>query len=346
MASLKSEFLYQYQQAHGVPLRSRVFGNVAQLNRIGQPIAGLANAMLAGPGKWAMTALGVHPERSLPRFAAQPFSQWYRQHESQQNGNHPTRGPVLFFHDTFTEHNHPAVGQAAIRVLEAAGYEVILAEKHACCGRPAVSKGMLDEARRMAAQNVVQLAPYAREGIPIVGVEPSCMAMFVGEYRELLAGITPAGERSSLEEPLSIQADAVARVAMPIDRFLVMAQREADLGLAFDGKQRHVLFHGHCQQKAVFGIENTIAMLGMIPGCSVEVIDSSCCGMAGSFGYEREHYDLSLKLAEMSLAPAVRAAPAETIICATGTSCRDQIDHTTSRVALHPIEVLAGALAD
>lgn len=346
MASLKSEFLYQYQQAHGVPLRSRIFGNVAQLNRLGQPVAGLANAMLAGPGKWAMTALGVHPQRSLPRFAAEPFSRWYRQHDGKADGSGSTRGPVVFFHDTFTEHNHPAAGQAAIRVLEAAGYEVILAEKHECCGRPAVSKGLLDEARRMAANNVALLAPYAREGIPIVGVEPSCMAMFVGEYRELLAGMPQAGERSSLEEPLSVLADVVARMAMPIDRFLVMAQREADLGLAFDGARRHVLFHGHCQQKAVFGIEDTLAMLRMIPGCSVEVIDSGCCGMAGSFGYEREHYDLSIKLAEMSLAPAVRAASAETIICATGTSCREQIDHTTGRAALHPIEVLAGALAE
>jgi Fe-S oxidoreductase len=155
------------------------------------------------------------------------------------------------------------------------------------------------------------------------------MAMLVDDYTDLVPG--PASQ-------------AVARMAMPIERFLVREFIAGKLTLPLDDSSRHVLFHGHCQQKALFGTTDTLTMLEMIPNCQVEQIESGCCGMAGSFGYEQEHYDLSVQLAEMSLAPAVRAAPPETIICAAGTSCRQQIEHTTGRHALHPLEVLAQAL--
>jgi len=332
MAKLKAEFLYQYQQKHGIPLRSQVFANIAKLNKLGQPFAPLTNLFLRGPGKLVMSALGVESKRSLPVYAPQTFSQWHQQQGVRGNGTKlADRKQVIFFHDTFTEHNDPHIGRAAIKVLRAAGHEPFILPEKACCGRPAVSKGLLDEALKLAKHNVALFAPYAKQGIPIVGCEPSCMAMLVDDYQDLVPGE---------------DARAVATNSMMLDMFLVNEAEKGDLNLVFDGRPRHVLFHGHCQQKATFGTANTIKMLEMIPNCTVEEIDSGCCGMAGSFGYEKEHYDLSIQLAEMSLAPAVRAASEDTIICAMGTSCRDQIQHTTGRGALHPIEILAEAIID
>jgi Fe-S oxidoreductase len=330
MAKLKAEFLYHYQKIHGVPLRSRLFGNIARLNNLSHPFASIANLFLRWPGKWILAGLGVDSRRSLPLFSQQTFSAWYRQQAKKGNGVMPqTQRQVIFFHDTFTEHNDPQIGQAAIEILEAASYEAIILPEKVCCGRPAVSKGLLDEALRLAQHNIALFAPYAKEGIPIVGCEPSCMAMLVDEYRDLVPGE---------------DAEAIAANAMTLDMFLVRESERGALSLSFDETPRHVLFHGHCQQKATFGTDSTVKMLEMIPNCSVEEIDSGCCGMAGSFGYEKEHYELSIKLAEMSLAPAIREASENTIISATGTSCRDQIHHTTQRRALHPIQVLSEAL--
>lgn len=330
MARLKAEFLHQYYQEHGVPIRSWLFANIAKWNALMQPIAPLSNMFLRGPAKWALAALGVHSKRSLPTLAPEPFSRWYRRGAQQKkNPDAHEQRAVIFFHDTFTEHNEPNIGQAAIKVLRAAGYHPMILEDRVCCGRPAISKGLLKEALRAAEHNVALLAPYAKRGIPIVGVEPSCMAMLVDEYLDLVPG----------EE-----AQAVAQQTMLVDGFLVREAREGRLKLRFDGTQRHVLFHGHCQQKSAFGTANTLEMLRMIPHSTVEEIDAGCCGMAGSFGYESEHYDLSIQLAEMSLAPAIRAAAEDTLICVMGTSCRDQVEHTTGRHALHPIEILASAL--
>jgi Fe-S oxidoreductase len=187
----------------------------------------------------------------------------------------------------------------------------------------------LDEARELAETNIKLLAPYAREGIPIVGCEPSCMAMLVNEYPDLLPGE---------------DAQIVATKTQLIDEFLVNEFKKGAIQLPELNGVLHVLYHGHCQQKAIFGTSSTYDLLSHIPNCVVEEIESGCCGMAGSFGYENEHYDLSIKLAEMSLAPAIRNAPSSTIVCASGTSCRDQIEHTTGRKSFHPIEVLAEVL--
>ncbi len=327
MAKLKAEFLHNYYQEHGTPLRSRVFANIHTLNRWMQPIAPLSNLVLKGPGKLVSNALGVHPARELPALAPQTFSTWYKQQTPRLQP--VAEKQVVFFHDTFMEHNHPEIGVAAIQVLEAAGYLPILLENKKCCGRPAVSKGLLDEAKALAEHNVAILAPYAQAGIPIVGCEPSCIAMLVKEYLDFVPGE---------------DSQKIAEMAMCIDSFLVRERDAGNLDLQFDSTPRQVAFHGHCQQKANFGTADTVAMLGMIPNCTVNEIDSGCCGMAGSFGYEKEHYELSIQLAEMSLAPAVRQVNPGTIICATGTSCREQIEHTTEREGIHPIEVLAEAL--
>jgi FAD/FMN-containing dehydrogenase/Fe-S oxidoreductase len=330
MAKLKAEFLYQYYQKHRPPLRSRLFAHFAGLSKLAQPFAPLVNIIMRGPGKWILTILGVHKARSLPLYARRSFSRWYQRRKPRNDNPTPAAlKQVVFFHDTFMEHNSPRIGEAAIRVLEAAGCKPIILTDRVCCGRPAVSKGFLGEARKLAQHNVRLLAPFAARGVPIVGCEPSCMAMLVDEYPDLVPGD---------------EADAIADATMLLDEYIAQLAENGDLEFDFDATPRHVLFHGHCQQKASFGTEGTHRMLGLIPNCTVEEIESGCCGMAGSFGYEKEHYDLSIKLAEMSLAPAIRSADVETIICAAGTSCREQIEHTTGRIALHPIEVIAEAL--
>ena len=331
MARLKAEFLHGYHRRHGTPLRSRLFAHVASLNRLAQPFPGLANSILRGPGRWALAGLGIHTARRLPPLAHQPFSRWFRRRTAERGNGRPPEPvtgerQVVFFHDTFTEYHEPHVGQAAIRLLEACGYQPVLVESKACCGRPAFSKGLLDTARTMAIRNLRGLESYASRGIPIVGVEPGCISMLTGEYRDLVPGAA---------------AEAVADATSLLEDFLM---REGATLPEFSPKETHVLYHGHCQQKANYGTEATLALLGRLPGVRLQPVESSCCGMAGSFGYEREHYDLSLKLAELTLAPAVRAAPEQALICASGTSCREQIRHTTGRLAMHPVEVLAAAL--
>lgn len=329
MAKLKAEFLHLHHQKHGVPLRSRLFAHIDRLNRWGRIVTPLTNLMLHGPAKWVMTAIGVHPRRPLPQLAPQTFSAWFKRTHA-ATGKSPADGrAVVLFNDTFTEHNHPHIGQAAVKVLEAAGYQVILLDGLESDGRPAISKGLLNEAARLARHNVARLAPYAQQGIAIVGCEPSAIATLADEYLSLVPGEA---------------AQAVAALAMPVETFLAREAAEGRLNLSFDDTPRKVLLHGHCNQKALFGMTSTHAMLNLIPNLSLQEIDSTCCGMAGSFGYEKEHYDFSLAIAELSVAPAVRSADADTIIAAPGTSCREQIEHTTGRTAMHPIEILASAL--
>jgi FAD/FMN-containing dehydrogenase/Fe-S oxidoreductase len=329
VAKMRGEFLQLYYDKHGTPLRSRIFANIASLDRLGQPVWPLANLMMVGPVKWVMMGMGVHPKRSLPKLAPQTFTRWYGKHRAEVDGKRPAiQGQtVVLFVDTFMQHNEPNIGQATIKVLESGGYEVIVVQRDD--GRPAVSKGQLRMAAKLARENVAVLAPYAKQGIAIVGCEPSAMAMLVDEYPHMVQGD---------------QAHVVAEQAMLIEQFIVREVEAGRLNLRFDETPREVLLHGHCNQKALFGTQSTHQMLGLIPNCTVEEIESSCCGMAGSFGYEKEHYDISIQMAERSLAPAVRAASADTIICAPGTSCRDQIEHTAQRQGLHSIEVLAGAL--
>ena len=332
MAKLKAEFLHSYYKKHGVPLRSRVFANIESLNRLAQPVAQLVNPLLDGPAKWALTKLDIHPARSLPKYAPQTFGNWFRRHKAQSRRyNKPAAKQVVFFNDTFMEYNHPEIGKAAIKVLEVGGVEPIVPFEKECCGRPAVSKGLLEDARKHAEHNIELLAPYARRGIPIVGCEPSCMSMLVDEYPDLVPGE---------------DAEVVARMTMLLDTFLVQEYEGGRLDhLEFNDVPRNVLYHGQCTQKATFGTDSTLKFLRIIPNCEVELIESSCCGMAGSFGYEKEHYELSMKLAELSLAPTIRAAPMGTIISASGVSCREQIRHTTDRHAVHPVEIFADALS-
>jgi len=325
MAKLKAEVLYQTYKGRPAPLASLLMAHIGRLNRVGSATAPLANWSLHQPAfRWLQEKLlGVDRRRVLPLFDANHLRKWFRRHEP--NPRAGTRGSVLFLDDCFTTYNSPGVGRAAVRVLEAAGYRVELAGLE-CCGRPAVSKGLLDRARDLARANVGKLAPYARKGVPIVGCEPSCLLTLVDEYRDFRLGP---------------DADLVASATKLVDAFVADTDRVPVLPLsAYDGR---VLLHGHCQQKALTGTAGTVAALKRVPGLQVKELDSGCCGMAGSFGYELGHYDVSKALAERVILPALAADPGSRLV-APGFSCRSQVHGLAGIESLHPIEVLAARL--
>jgi FAD/FMN-containing dehydrogenase/Fe-S oxidoreductase len=326
MAKLKYEFLHHYYRANGLPLRNRLFGRISRMNALGSRVPALVN-WLSGlaPSRWALEKIaGIDRRRPLPSLAAQTFTDWFARRTPPPAA---PRGDVVLFNDTFTTYNVPEIARAAVGVLEAAGYRVVLVDRK-CCGRPLISKGMLAEARDHAAWNVERLAPYARRGVPIVGLEPSCLLTLRDETVDLVR---------------SDDARAVARQSFLFEEFLVR-ERGRGLSLSFAAKGRKALLHGHCHQKALVGTAPTVAALRWA-GFEVEEIDSGCCGMAGSFGFEREHYDISVTLGNRRLAPAVKAAAAETEIVAPGISCRQQIQHLAGRRAKHPAEVLHESLS-
>ena len=332
MAKLKAEFLAHHHEKHGTPLRAKFFANIANLSQLGCALAPLSNYLMNTPFNRALMEkfLGIDHRRPLPPFARQTFPDWFKNHLTTQPPNYLTTQPpnhptVVLLDDTFMRYNEPSVGIAAVRVLEAFGHRVALAGL-TCCGRPMISKGLLKEAQQLAEQNVHQLTFFIKQGIPIVGCEPSCISAIKDDYLDLVGG----------EE-----ARRVAENTFMLEEFLIHEGHEGTRrNMSFKSESRRVLLHGHCHQKALFGTSTTLALLRSA-GYDVTEIPSGCCGMAGSFGYEREHYDLSLQIGELSLFPAVRAAAPETIIAAPGTSCRHQIANATGREVKHPIEVVA-----
>jgi Fe-S oxidoreductase len=327
MARLKSEFLANYQAQHGVPLRGRIFAQIATLNRLASRTPALSNWAFRNPIIRTLldSLLGIERRRTLPEIARHNFRSWFKSHPRPSSS---PNGPVILWDDTYLTYNEPAIGIAAVRVLEAAGYEIRLVDDRLCCGRPMISKGLLREARQNAAHNIARLAPLAAQGIPIVGLEPSCLATFRDEYPALLPGEA---------------ARQVAENSFFIEEFLTRfaGQEKAPLPLLSSGETHQVLVHGHCYQKALTTTSPLLEMLRLVPGTLVEEIPSGCCGMAGAFGYEKEHFQLSMSCGEESLFPAIRAAPDKTIIAAAGVSCRQQIWDGTGRQAIHPIQVLA-----
>ena len=330
MAKIKTEFLAQYQEKHGVPLRSRAMGNIHLISKLSAPIAPLANLAMHTPlTKPAMKWLGIHPDRRMSSFQRKTFvSQWHQKQKNQPPRQ--TRGKVVYFHDTFTTYNYPEIGMAAVQLLEAAGFEVIVEERRACCGRPMLSKGLVADARKLAKRNVAVLAPYVQAGTPIIGTEPSCILTFRDEYVDLLPG--------------DADAQAVAKNSFMIDEFLAKLDKEGNLGITWSARQGpEVLFHGHCHQKALIGMGPSMAIL-KAAGCTVQESGAGCCGMAGSFGYEAEHYEVSKKIGEERLFPKVNSVPAQTVVAVAGVSCHQQIEHFTERKTQHIAEVLASRI--
>lgn len=328
MAKLKYEFLAQYYTRHPMPLRSRLFGHIASLNQIGHTFAPVSNWVAgSAPFHWLLDRfVGIDSRRTLPPFARQTFAEWFRKTPRATRAD-PSR-TVALLNDTYTNFNAPSIGRAAVKVLEALGYSVVLAEMQ-CCGRPMISKGLISAARSHARANVTSLARYAEQSIPVIGLEPSCLLTLRDEYPDLVD---------------DSRAEQVAHNALMIEEFLA---RELDAKpdvLSFQSVPREILLHGHCHQKALIGTASSLRVLGAL-NTTVREIDSGCCGMAGSFGYEKEHYEVSKAIGARRLMPAIQAAP-DAAIVASGISCRQQVAHFTGRKAVHLIELVADCLAE
>jgi Fe-S oxidoreductase len=333
VAKLKAEFLQQYYDLHGASFRSKMIANITKINRIGAVLPGLMNFFLKTGlfRKPFMALAGFSTKRKLPLLHTVTLKRWMRHYVKTLQKN-VERKQVYLFNDEFTNYNDTPVGIDAIRLLTRLGYEVKI-PKHKESARTYLSKGFIRKAKELAEKNVSKLKDLISEESPLIGLEPSAILTFRDEYPELV------------KDELKESAMKLAGNVLMIDEFLV---REMDAGRisrdAFTLEEKHIKLHGHCQQKAIASTASTIRMLRFPENYKVEEIPSGCCGMAGSFGYEKEHYDISMKVGELVLFPAVRETSPDTIIVAPGTSCRHQIKDGTGRNAYHPIEILYNAL--
>ena len=334
MARLKAEWEQHRHDASGVPLRSRLIAGSATAMRWASLMPWAYNVAVSAPGVSTLLKrlMGFAASRSLPRLHGTTLSAWLR-HRQRTSLPRPTpNGRVHLFVDEFTDTLDVPLGIKAVELLESLGYEVVV-PSHVDSGRAHISKGLLREARTLASRNVELLDPRVSDDAPLVGIEPSAILGFRDEYPDLVP------------EPLAAAARRLAGRTLLIDEFLA---REAARGRitadAFTNQMRQIKLHGHCHQKALASLATTVQALSLPRNYSVEMIPSGCCGMAGSFGYEREHFALSMQIGELVLFPAVRAAGDDVVIAAPGTSCRHQIKDGTGRVALHPVEILHAAL--
>jgi FAD/FMN-containing dehydrogenase/Fe-S oxidoreductase len=335
MAKLKAEFLEHYYEGRLRPFGQYLMANIHRLNRLGAPVAPLVNWLQTRRSlRWLLEKTSsLDRRRSLPPLHADHLRRWFDKRPPTPapppsgGGGAGVGGRVLLLDDCFTTFNEPEVGRAAVRVLEAAGCAVELAGL-TCCGRPMISKGFLRQARDLIAAQLPGLARRVADGTPLLGLEPSCLLTLADEWPELVPGA---------------DAQRVADAARLADGWLGEQVKAGRCSLNLKELPGPVLVHGHCHQKALVGTGGTAAALRLVPGLAVNVLDTGCCGMAGSFGFEKEHYDLSVRVAELSLLPALRADPGATVV-APGTSCRHQIKDLDGRRALHPLEVIAGQL--
>jgi Fe-S oxidoreductase len=325
MAKLKAEFLQHYYDANGVPFRSRMIAGFTASAQLGSLAPGLYNRFVQA--RWVKKLVGFSPDRSMPLLHKTTLRRWYRKHKNTSGARR-----VYLFCDEFTNYNDVEIGIKAILLLERLGYEVILPD-HEESGRTWLSKGLVRRARDIANRNIRMLQPLISADTPLIGIEPSAILTFKDEYPDLA------------DDNLLPGAAALAKNSYLIDDFIA---REIDLGHIrpeqFTTEPRTILLHGHCQQKALNSVTGSVKALSLPANYTVRTIPSGCCGMAGSFGYEAEHYQLSQQIGELVLLPVVRNQPESTIIAAPGTSCRHQIKDGTGRIALHPLEVLYEAL--
>ncbi len=321
-AKMKLEFLGQYHSKHGFTLRDKMFGYIHDISRLTSIVKPISNLLADNRAtKYLLSNIGITSQRSLPILSNESFINWFNNRSQPANTN-----KVVYFHDTWVSFYHPDIGKAAVELLEAAGFEVILVEKRVCCGRPMLSKGMIEQARHLAIKNVSALAPYVNEGIPIIGTEPSCILTFRDEYLDLLPG--------------NSQAQALCKNSYLLDEFLFNLQQSNDLGIGWKDSGPEVFYHGHCHQRSLIGNSSALEML-LLSGCGVTVSNAGCCGMAGSFGYESEHFDISKRIAEDRLIPSVKNSTADIVIAVSGVSCHHQIEDFTNRKVKHIAQVLA-----
>lgn len=328
IATLKTEFLYQYQEANGYPLRGKLFAHNTQLNKLGSMVSGLTNAVYDSNllGGLVKKVAGVAAERSLPKVYSFNFNTHLQEFKKQTIAS---KKNVILYIDEFTNYLDIDLGKDAIEVLTKLGYEVELF--FAESGRTYISKGFLKQAKKLALENIKSLQVFAEKGFPVIGLEPSAILTFRDEYKRF------SEDKAATE--------AIALNAFLIEEFLALEIQKGELSTkAFTKEAKKVKIHSHCHQKALSNQKVTFDILNLPENYEVSIITSGCCGMAGSFGYESEHYDMSMQIGELKLFPAVRKATEETIISANGTSCRHQIYDGTKRRAKHPITIIKEAL--
>jgi len=322
MALYKAEFFAHYYRSHRRPLTAHFFGRINQWAPLAARAPALVNAVLRSPiGDWLKRLAGIHHERRFPNFAPKTFRKAF----AGQGTTNPASAEVVLFPDCFTNYFEPEVALAGARVLEQAGYRVTVPQEPLCCGRPLYDQGMLDLAKERFRQIMRVLGPYVERGVRIVGLEPGCILTFRDELPKLFPGES--------------RARLLAENSLMLDEFLC---REAP-DFTPPPCSRHALFHGHCHQKAISGIETEVALLKKTPGLKLEVLDAGCCGMAGAFGYEKDKYELSRALAQRVLLPAIERNGPETVVITDGFSCRSQLRHFCpgTRV-VHLAQVMAG----
>ncbi len=326
MGKLKAEWQHQHYQKNGIPFRTRMIAEFSNLMKL----ASLAPWAYSNPAISAMAKAitGFAPKRSMPELARETVSKWYRKKFRQDKKSKK----VYFFCDEFTNYNDAGIGKTAISLLDRLGYEVCLIQ-HEESGRTYLSKGLLEKAKVIARKNVALFSDLIGQDTPLVGIEPSAILSFRDEYISLL--------RDEEQD----KARKLAAHVFTIEEFLASELDEKRLTKdQFQHQEQLIKLHGHCHQKAISSMTPSKKILSLIRGTKVEMIPSGCCGMAGSFGYEKEHFDLSMKIGELVLFPTIRKQPQEVVIAAAGTSCRHQIKDGTSRIAKHPVEILFDAL--
>uniref|UniRef100_UPI0040498017 FAD-binding and (Fe-S)-binding domain-containing protein n=1 Tax=Gelidibacter sp. TaxID=2018083 RepID=UPI0040498017 len=331
VASLKAEFQYQYQKANGVSLRTKLFAYNNRLNAFGSQFPKLTNAFFSNrfSSNIIKNFSGIAKERSLPLLSSISLSKYYQSFLNQMNKTEYIK-TVYLFNDEFTNHLDAEIGIDALELLRALNYKIIIV-KHPESGRAFLSKGLLEQAKKLANENVSIFKDLISPVTPLIGIEPSAILTFKDEYLKL------ADDKEAAQQ--------IAKHTFLIEEFI---QQEISLGNIkpeqFTLESKTIKFHGHCHQKALSNQASSFAMLNLPKNYKVTIIPSGCCGMAGSFGYEKEHYDISMQIGEQTLFPAVRNASNDVLISANGTSCRHQIKDGTQRVAQHPISILREAL--
>jgi FAD/FMN-containing dehydrogenase/Fe-S oxidoreductase len=333
IAKYKAEFLQHYYNENGIPLRTRAIAYITMLNRLGSVAPGIYNFLTGNKitsGIFKNT-LGFASKRSIPKLSSLPFTKWINKNGKQGSSNDKTR-TVYLFPDEFTEYNDTDIGIKAYHLLVKLGYKVIIPSVKES-GRTFLSKGMLKKAKVIATENVKRLKDIIGPETPLIGIEPSAILSFRDEYPELV------------DEGMKADAIELGRSCFMIDEFLAGEMKEGKISRdKFTSSPLKIRLHGHCHQKALASTAPTTEMLSFPANYAVEEIPSGCCGMAGSFGYEKEHYEVSMKVGELVLFPEVRKTPGEVVIAAPGTSCRHQISDGTGRRSYHPVEILHDAL--
>ena len=331
MAKIKYEYLYQYYKENSTPLRSKVVADIHKMNSLAAPLAGISNAVnRSAPVRFLLEkTVGFDRNRPMPKVVRNTFQKWFDGHKSSAPS---PRGKIILFHDTFMNFNHPSIGISATRVLEALGFEVVVLKDRKCCGRPMISKGLLDKAGSNARYNVDLLHPYVEQGVKIVGCEASCVSAMTDDWPDLLNGDS--------------KAKAVAGAVVTIEDLIVETAGDDGQQIKWSDAKKEIKFFGHCHQRALTGTSSSVAALNIPSGFEATEISAGCCGMAGSFGYEKGHVEVSTAAGEDRLFPAIREAGSNVEIATSGVSCREQIGFNTPRESRHVVEILADALFD